>query len=121
MSVYKTLKKINKVAFPDDAPNVINCGDCHLWAAIAKRLIPDAELLSAEDWHAFVKIGDKYYDAERLHGVKHWWSLPANKELDSYDHELEPVKHGTIAFYKFWCTNRNLVNKLVARIRRCDE
>jgi hypothetical protein len=54
--------------------------------------------------------------------VKHWWSLPANKELDSYDHELEPVKHGsTTAFCKFWSTDRNLINKLVARIRRCDE
>jgi hypothetical protein len=60
----------------------INGGDCYNWAWIVHHLIPDAVLCTVRYYggHAFVKIKNKYYDAEHTSGVIDWRKLNSFKD-----------------------------------------
>lgn len=103
------LKTVNKLAFSGMTSSEINSGDCYNWAAVVKRLIPNSELIRFEG-HAFVKIGLKYYDAERLNGVLDWKKLPSNKSGHLYrDYDTFTEAE----FYKHWKINKTHINNLI--------
>jgi hypothetical protein len=71
---------------------VINDGWCFVWAWLARLYLPDAVIYSVHtdskrvDWgrnviwqpvHAFVRVGARWYDAERPRGERGWRALPA--------------------------------------------
>lgn len=66
-----------------DHPNDVNSGDCFLWALIAKKYFPRAELC-ATDIHAFVFLDGKYYDSDHPRGIKSWKRLKTIREY-SFD------------------------------------
>jgi hypothetical protein len=63
--------------FPNKTALEVNSGDCFRWAYIVKKLYPNADLLSAEQYHAFIRFENKFYDAERPLGVKELVRLPS--------------------------------------------
>lgn len=99
-TIASTIKAIVK-EFGQD-PQSINSGDCDRFAEeLVSRLSYGAamETVSAdeEDYddpedfdedmaevpnHAFVQIGNRYYDAETPQGVTNWWDLPVYKRFD---------------------------------------
>lgn len=74
------LRWITRKYFWDfDDPAVINSGWCYVWAWLAWLAHPDAQLItfhdhekdrSAYEQHAFVQIGELYYDSSRPAGCK---------------------------------------------------
>lgn len=96
----------------------IRGGDCMAWAAVVKRFIPIAELMSTSG-HAFVKIGSKYYDAEAPKGVSDWKQLPIFKGkrqsiADTFSNEasfLKEWKARGSSYTKQWITS--LQNEIV--------
>ena len=58
-------------------PKDINRGNCYRWAYVAYMLY-GGDLISVERFgaHAFIKIGNKYYDSESPQGVEDWKHLP---------------------------------------------
>ncbi len=59
--------------------NEINHGWCHEWAEMAAQRFPDAIHMlyrTIENGHSFIRIGDRFYDAECLYGVENWVDLP---------------------------------------------
>lgn len=68
------------LAFPEDDlranPKQINKGLCMRWAYIAYQMFEGVELWDIGS-HAFVRVGDKFYDSERLQGEEDWRDLPA--------------------------------------------
>lgn len=87
-------------------PGEINRGWCYMWAWLAKRTYRGARLWVAHDPdkldgdHAFVQIGDLWYDAEHPLGVS------APNQLTFFSHlGDEPFAHKEMsdhAFIKFW-------------------
>lgn len=86
----KQLRAITLRYFGDfDDTSLINTGWCYVWAWMVRlHLGEKAQLCSVWGaWlgrrgvrgHAFVQIGGRYYDVERLDGAKGWGSLPACK------------------------------------------
>ncbi len=70
--------------FKDKTPQKINAGDCFNWAYIIYLLFPKLkiELYSDDEYaHAFIKIGDLYYDSEAPEGVPHWKQLPSHSRF----------------------------------------
>lgn len=49
----------------------------------------DEDLTQVPD-HAFVQIGDRYYDAEAPHGVKNWWELPVYRRHNFSETNYRP-------------------------------
>ena len=81
----------------------INNGDCCLWAILAKKVFPKAIIYCTSN-HVFIKLDGRYYDAERLRGLKHWYSLPFFKDAipvrrPSFDY-LYRHYGGSDQFYK---------------------
>ncbi len=82
-------------------PKYVNEGDCYIWAYIAFLENPGALLFST--WHhAFIKIGNLYYDSESPQGVRHW------KELAFYRKYPRTTRNPLFSFrnpekfIKFW-------------------
>lgn len=94
---------ITKYHFPKDIPFKINQGRCFAWAYIAYCTFPNVQLCST-DIHAFIKYRGKFYDAERLTGVKDWKELPAayKGKHPFYDSPLELRFHSKESFKKAW-------------------
>ena len=65
-------------AFPEVVkdPADINMGRCMQWAYMAYCMFEGVELWSMAV-HAFISYEGKFYDSERLRGVRRWMSLPA--------------------------------------------
>ena len=67
-------------AFPErelrENPNQINKGLCMRWAYMAYLMFENIELWSTCG-HAFIKVGNKFYDSETLQGEEDWKDLPA--------------------------------------------
>jgi len=61
----------------------INDGNCLLWAVLARRHCRRAKLLKVTHFglHAFVKIGDRFFDSETPSGVRDWRDLPYFKRV----------------------------------------
>jgi hypothetical protein len=107
------LRNINKYAFPKMSVKDINSGDCYNWAAIVKRFIPEAETIRFEG-HAFVKIRNKFYDAERLDGLLDWKKLPTNKSGNLYrDYDVFTEEE----FYKKFKIHKSHIDKLVKQVK----
>lgn len=62
----------------------INGGWCYLWAKLIKEKIPNAKLFMVKrnGLHIFVKINNRYYDSESIHGVKDW------RKLKSFNNDI---------------------------------
>jgi hypothetical protein len=72
------VRLINRHFFPNQPVEIINQGECFLWAYLAYRLYSNLELWDMGS-HAFVrsKQTGKFYDSERPRGVEDWVDLPA--------------------------------------------
>jgi hypothetical protein len=58
----------------------INNGFCWLWAITVQHIVSNAELCyDGTTNHSFIKINDKFYDAQELNGVEDWRDLPILK------------------------------------------
>jgi hypothetical protein len=63
--------------------SAINCGECYSWAYIAYKIFYEVsiELWSTDsEYHAFIKIHDKFYDSQRPNGIIDWRQLPCIRE-----------------------------------------
>ena len=69
---------INRHFFPNEPVEIINQGECFLWAYLAYRLYSNVELWDMES-HAFVrsKKTGRFYDSESPRGEVEWEELPA--------------------------------------------
>ena len=65
------LSYITSNYFPKLSPAAINHGSCYHWAYRVFRIYPEAQLYSTPMWggHAWIKIADRYYDAEHPTGT----------------------------------------------------
>lgn len=81
----------------------INRGYCYYWAYVVNKLF-GGKLCTVEEngMHAYVKIGNKYYDAERPRGVRRRKQLPffIEAEWPSYSRVQSREK-----FISFWTRN----------------
>lgn len=67
------------------SPYKINDGSCEEFAHEIQEQIPEAEIWETifeanAPQHLFLKIGDKFYDAETVDGVKNYQNLPIFKK-----------------------------------------
>jgi len=73
------LSEITQKYFPEvEDPEDINCGRCYQWAWLA-YLKTRGQLLTYDDVfgsHAFIRVGDRYYDSSRPQGVESVEHLP---------------------------------------------
>ena len=73
---------ISKTFFYTHSLETINYGSCFEWAYLAYKVFHkvDIRLWSTKDcnYHAFIKIGDVYYDSEAYDGRASWRQLPCN-------------------------------------------
>jgi hypothetical protein len=81
MSAKVNLRIINDLYFSDfkGGEEVINTGWCYIWAWMARLHLKEAKFCTVfTRWncHAFIKLGDNYYDGEALKGKKNWKNLP---------------------------------------------
>lgn len=63
----KIIRSSYKLRSNDD----INSGYCYIWAFLVRNSFPEAQICMTP-FHAFIKLNDKYYDAEHYKGVKNW-------------------------------------------------
>lgn len=73
---------ISQTFFPTHSLETINYGSCFEWAYLAFKIFHKVDicLWSTEEcnYHAFIKIGDKFYDSEAHDGRMSWRQLPCN-------------------------------------------
>lgn len=112
--IKEQLDLINRyfVACLNGAPvSKINQGHCYRWAYLAHKL--HGVKLYSNYYHAFIKIDDAFYDAEMLHGVKSWRSLPFFQKNKKCTNKVE-CHRDLIHFMESWDLNlsreENLVN-----------
>lgn len=88
----------------DDAHD-INCGHCYNWAWLAVHLIPEATL--EYYWnHAWICIGNKFYDSEHLIGVDSAFEFDLLEDdcvQEDDIHENVPLDE----FIEFWRVHGN--------------
>jgi hypothetical protein len=96
--------------FPGQSASGINEGNCFIWAYIVKALYPHAKLYSASG-HAFIKIGNKFYDSERPLGVLTWKQLKATSYCDPLDEEV--IEQSKDSFRNYWGFTENVVKKVM--------
>lgn len=91
-------------------PSDINYGDCYRWSFLAHRLhggqLISVTITENNTSHAFLKIGDKYYDSETPQGIKNWRRLPYfDRTRDWYSSRLTyKIKEhcSRISFRRYW-------------------
>ena len=75
--------------FPKLSPEDINGGDCFNWAWVVYHKAPGAQLVQSVRYdHAFVQIGNSYFDAEH----------PTGSDIVNILPELRKVKRGSDRF-----------------------
>jgi hypothetical protein len=52
------------------SPKEINEGWCYKWALAVFFATPGSKLYTSRAGHAFVKVGNRFYDSESIRGVK---------------------------------------------------
>ncbi|MEK6832700.1 MAG: hypothetical protein AABY32_01520 [Nanoarchaeota archaeon] len=104
----------NKILKEYDLPDIksINEGDCYRWAwGFYKKYGGTLCTVSFYNYgfgHAFIKINNKYYDAESPNGVKDWrnlklWPNAPISERQYNNLKNKRVMRMTVAEYrKFW-------------------
>jgi hypothetical protein len=97
---------ITKTFFSHIDVEEINCGDCYNWAYLAYKVFHkcDIELWSTYAWghHAFIKIGNRFYDAESPRGVKNYRNLHCFKDPEYKDFSPNSRKQTLREFKRFW-------------------
>ena len=96
---------ISKKYFPDLYPRLINSGNCYNWAYIAYQNYNNVKLFTIDDYggHAFVKIGQKYFDAQNPRGVGHWAFLDLIQEMSrGRIANISPRRQSLDVFLNFW-------------------
>lgn len=98
------LEWISNKYFPSLAPHKINRGHCYNWAFAAYMNYNDVQLFTIDNkyGHAFVRIGNLYYDAENICGVKNWRELSSIRHYDPND---KPIQQTVRQFLFFWYDN----------------
>lgn len=99
---------ITKKYFPQLPPRLINSGNCYNWAYIAYMNYNSSSLFTVEDYggHAFVKIGECYFDAQNARGVWHWSQLDLLQEMYRNNlHKVLPWKQSLNVFLQYWREN----------------
>ena len=99
---------ITKKYFPQLSPRLINSGNCYNWAYIAYQSYNNVKLFTIEDFggHAFVKIGQRYFDSQNPRGVLHWSSLDLLREICRDNvYYLDPWKQPVNVFLQYWREN----------------
>lgn len=77
----------------------INMGRCYDWAYIAYCLWANVELWTT-DYHAWVKVGTKFYDSETFRGEPYHMSLGCNNRCGF--NEIEPMPVSVHEFKETW-------------------
>jgi len=92
---------ITKKYFPQLSPRQINLGNCYNWAYTAYKNYNNARLFTVEEYggHAFIKIGQKYFDAESPMGEQHWSNLEFFRGVYS---PIIPHKQSLNEFISYW-------------------
>ncbi len=114
------LKKITKLLMEHrkyKEPEDINYGDCWIWAVIANKVIKHSKLYESINsclGHAFIKIGQCYFDSEEHFGVKNWMDLPFFKRENDNSFILKLTKDKAL---HSWAQNdlkdeTKLINKI---------
>lgn len=97
-------------------PDDINGGDCYNWAWIAKKLLPDSELIFTAHLggHAWIKYQGLFFDAESLEGVSDWRDFPCfkNEKIGKYDSYYLSNED----FNKYWDVNKKNNRKIIKKI-----
>jgi len=79
----------------------INMGQCYDWAYIAYCLWANVELWTS-DYHAWVKVGTKFYDSETFNGDPDLKKLGCNRRCGWG--EVEPMQVSAHKFKVIWDT-----------------
>lgn len=100
---------IQKEFFPFQTPKQVNSGSCFNWCYILYLLYPNKVTLYSDSKcvHAFVKIGDLYFDSESPTGVEHWTKLQTYKRWNRWKPEesvLEVEEFTLNNFIYIWGT-----------------
>lgn len=98
----------------------LNTGDCYLFAYIS-YLIYNGELLSFNNsflGHAFIKINDRYFDAEVTKGVKNWEHLPFFKRSSIYILNTKPSIQNEEEFIEHWNFGQVDLNSVLTRSKQ---
>lgn len=94
---------VNLVFFPEYAEDelpLINRGRCYDWAYISYCLWYGVKLWSS--WrHAWIQVGDKFFDCEAVNGVSSYEELPCNLRARKCKAELL----ATTDFQNYWNAN----------------
>ena len=101
------LSFIKREFFPNTSERRINSGDCFNWAYIAYLLYPKKVTLYSDDdfTHAFIGIGNLYFDSECPTGVDDWEKLPTYNRCsygEVFEHDLEDFLHDWGMHGKHW-------------------
>lgn len=114
-------------AFPEKVkdPADINLGRCMQWAYMAYYMFEGVELWSMRV-HAFISYQGKFYDSERLRGVRRWRSLPSCNYIGSTGaakYSVNNFKRRWDSEYKKydWKTYRRLAQSFVEKELHHDE
>ena len=97
---------ITEAYFPQfvKTPDQINYGQCFEWALYAYDTFEQLELFDV-GIHAFVRYNSKFYDSERLKGVKDWQDLPAaDLKRDVFGDFIPLTKYSRQEFVNTWRT-----------------
>lgn len=99
---------ITKKYFPQLSPRLINSGNCYNWALIAHQNYNNVKLFTVDDFggHAFVKIGQNYFDAQDSLGVPHWTWLEMLRDMCRHRvYNILPWKQSLPEFLDYWRRN----------------
>jgi|SRR3989304_2471428 len=111
------LSHITNQFFPDVPVCYINRGYCYYWVYIAKILYPQGELFTLYTYggHAFIKIGDLFYDSDSPKGVRSWKRLKVLKNTPPLDETM--LHRQTLKeFAKWWGIRTRSINSKIARV-----
>lgn len=95
------LNWITKKHFSNLSPQQINLGNCYNWALVAYQNYNNVKLYSTDNHggHAFVKIGQKYFDAESPLGELHWANLNFFRWINN---PVVPRRESLRSFLAYW-------------------
>jgi hypothetical protein len=96
-------------------PYLINEGECYKWAFCAYCLYGGR--LYSTRYHAFIKLGERYFDSEALQGVLDWRELRVNQECKSLGYPCEAEEMDEEAFLSDWSLDPSGLSPLLAEIK----
>ena len=79
----------------------INDGDCYHWALLVSYIFEEVEFYSV-DGHAWIKLGELYYDSESVCGVKDYDNLKCFTRWPWLKKDVVFKHISRSEFKKFW-------------------